>query len=65
MWHVRGQERDIYTGFWWGDLVERDRLQNLGTDVRIILKCIKWFYRARDEKQLLGSCERRYKFRVS
>jgi len=26
------------TGFWWRDLSERDHLENLGIDVRIILK---------------------------
>jgi hypothetical protein len=27
-------------GFWWGDLRERDQLENLGTNGRIILKWI-------------------------
>jgi hypothetical protein len=31
-------------GFWWGDLSERDHLEELGVDVRMILKWIirKW-----------------------
>jgi hypothetical protein len=28
------------TGFWWGDLKERDHLGDLGVDERIILKWI-------------------------
>jgi len=34
----------VHTGFWWGDLRERDHLEQLGIDGRIILKCIlkKW-----------------------
>jgi hypothetical protein len=35
-------------GFWWGDLRERVRLENLGVDGRIVLKLIlnKYFERA-------------------
>jgi len=34
----------VYTGFWWGNLRERDHLGNLGVDVRIIIRKIfrKW-----------------------
>jgi hypothetical protein len=33
-----------YTGFWWGNLRERDRLVDAGVDGRIILRWIfkKW-----------------------
>jgi len=31
MWHVGGQERR-YTGFLWGDKIERDHLENPGVD---------------------------------
>jgi hypothetical protein len=29
---------DVHTGFWWGDLRERDHLDDLDLDGRIILK---------------------------
>jgi len=29
---------DVYTGFWWGNLRERDHLEEPGLDERIILK---------------------------
>jgi hypothetical protein len=34
----------VHTGFWWGDLRERDHLEYVGIDRRIILKWIfkKW-----------------------
>jgi len=34
----------VYTGFWWGNLWERDHLGDLGIDGRIILRWIfrKW-----------------------
>jgi len=33
---------EAYTGFWWGNLRERDRLGDPGVDGRIILRWIFW-----------------------
>jgi hypothetical protein len=43
--HVAGMGREeAYTRFWWGNLRERDRLEDPGVDGRIILRWIlrKW-----------------------
>jgi hypothetical protein len=41
---ARMGRREAYTGFWWGNLRERDHLGDTGVDGRIILKWIlmKW-----------------------
>jgi len=35
-----GERGQVYTEFWWGNLRERDHLEDPGIDRRIILKCI-------------------------
>jgi len=39
MWHVWGTG-EVHTGFWWGDLRERDHMEDLSLDGRIILKWV-------------------------
>jgi hypothetical protein len=39
MWHV-WETGEVDTGFWWGNLLERHHLENLGANGRIILKWI-------------------------
>ena len=38
-------ETEVHSGFWWGNLSERDHLENLGLDGRLILK---WIFKKRD-----------------
>ena len=40
-----GGRAEAYTGFWWGNLRERDHLGKQGVDRRIILR---WIFRKRD-----------------
>ena len=40
-----GGGRETYTGFWWGNLRERDHLGEPGVDGRIILR---WIFRKLD-----------------
>jgi hypothetical protein len=37
-----GGRREVYTGFWWGNMRETDHLGDPGVDGRIILKWIFW-----------------------
>jgi len=39
MWQVWGKG-EVHTGFWWGNLRERDYLEHLGAVGRTIFKCI-------------------------
>jgi hypothetical protein len=36
-----GGRGKVYTGFWWGNLWERDHLGDPGIDGRIILRCLQ------------------------
>jgi len=47
--HVRGRV-EVYTGFWWGSLRERNHLEDPCTDGRIILR---WILREWDGKHVL------------
>jgi len=31
-------DREVHTGFWWGDVMERDHLEDIRVDGRVILK---------------------------
>jgi len=39
MWHVWGTE-EVRTEFWWGALIGKDNLEDIGADGRVILKCV-------------------------
>jgi hypothetical protein len=51
-----GVEGMAYTGFWWGNLRERDHLGDPGIDRRIILR---WIFRKWDVGVWSGSSWRR------
>jgi hypothetical protein len=62
----------VYTGFWWGNIRERDHLEDPGVDERIILRCTfrKWNGRAWTDwsglewGQLAGFCNAVVNFRL-
>jgi len=41
----------MHTGFWWGDLRERDHVEDLGIDRGIILK---WIFKKYDGEVWIG-----------
>ena len=49
---VYGGRGEVYTGFWWGNLRERDHLQDPNVHVRLILRLI---YRKWDVEAWIGS----------
>jgi len=50
MQHV-WDRKEVYIGFWWKNLRERDHLEALGIDGRIILR---WMFRKLDGGKGLG-----------
>jgi hypothetical protein len=44
---------EVHTGFWWGDLRERDHLEELGADWKIILE---WIFKMWDGVHGLDWC---------
>jgi hypothetical protein len=46
-----GGRGEVYTGFWWGNLKERDHLENLGVEWRIILR---WIFVIGDGEEWIG-----------
>ena len=51
--HVARMEgEEVYTGFWWGNLKERDHLEDPGVDGRIILR---WIFRKWNVRVWTGS----------
>jgi hypothetical protein len=47
MWCVWGENKYIRTGFWWGRVKERDHMQDLGINGRIVLT---WSIRKEGER---------------
>jgi len=37
MWYP-SETGEVHTGFWWGNLKEKDHLEDISVDLRIILK---------------------------
>jgi hypothetical protein len=45
------RRQEVHTGFWWGDLRERDHLEDLGGDGWITLK---WIFKKWNEEAWTG-----------
>ena len=46
-----GGRGEVYPGFWWGNMRERDHLEGVGVDGRIILR---WIFRKRNGSSWAG-----------
>jgi len=45
MCHVRGRrEIGLHARCWWENVKERDRLEDLGVEMRVILKCLAFVF---------------------
>jgi hypothetical protein len=49
----------VHTGFWWGNRRERDQLEDLSVDGRIILKRVLTKSIVSGQGKVSGSCEDR------
>jgi hypothetical protein len=49
---TNGEKGEVYAGFWWGNLRERDHLEDPGVDGRII---VRWIFRKWDVRSWPGS----------
>jgi len=49
---TNGGREEVYTGFWWGNMREREHLEDTGIDGRIILR---WIFRKWDVEALTGT----------
>ena len=52
----------MHVGFWWGNLWEREHLEDLGVDGRIILKCM--FEELNDIKDWIDLAQERNRWRA-
>jgi len=52
----------VHVGFWWGNLWEREHLEDLGVDGRIILKCM--FEELNDIKDWIDLAQERNRWRA-
>jgi len=46
-----GRQGEVHTAFWWGDVTERDRLENMGVDGTIV---VKWIFKKWDGEAWTG-----------
>jgi len=59
MWHVR-EKKEVHIRFWWGNLSEKDPLEDLGVNGTIILELI--FKKWNGAMDCMGLAWRRYRW---